>query len=138
MHVSMYVATHVAPMPLMYVLHPLQKGQRLRGGGKEDDDDHPKWDGDKGPSFEKFRREVRVHSTKIYASPNDDYHIWKVFIGQDQGGDQVGAPAMPIGPGAQAAIRLRNKRQAVGWSLACKMVDEASVVSCTSPFAPQT
>ena len=102
---------------------------RLKGGGKEEkDSEKPHWDGEKGASWERFFRELKVKGCGIFASNNDDYHLWQVMMGTDQGGDAVAAPAMPAGAGLQAATRLRTKRQATTWSYLAGCVDEDSDV----------
>ena len=106
---------------------------RLRGAGDRgrDDDDHrdrhkPKWNEEQGASWERFKRELRVYTTGIYASPNDDYNIWQVLQGTDMHGDALGAPAMIVGQGAGAQARYRTKRQAKAWSILCDLLDEGS------------
>ena len=83
---------------------------RLRGGGDNDKDKKvPQWDCKKGPSFERTRREVRVFASGYYCSPNDDYNVWDAYTGVCMGGDAVGAPALPVGAGAAAQTRIRNR-----------------------------
>ena len=103
---------------------------RLRGGGKDDDDrmKMPTWDGERGVSFERFRRNVKAWTAGKYCHGNDDYSVWQAFTGTDQGGDDIanGAVAMPAGAALGPAQRFRNRRQSESWSLACQMVPEES------------
>ena len=59
---------------------------RVRGGG-EHDSKVPKWDTEKGVSWERAKREIRVFGSGYFCSATDDFHVWQAFNGDDMGGD---------------------------------------------------
>ena len=96
----------------------------MQNQSKHDEEEEIKWDGVRGISFEAFRRQVRVHFTGFYCSPQDDYNLWEACTGECMGGDSPLAPPLPVGAGLAAAQRFRNKRQNKCWALLCKMLTE--------------
>ena len=111
-------------------LHGGSRILRTRGGGEKDDEkDFPTWDGKRGVSWEATKRLLKVKSSRI-SSGTDTDNMWDVFMGTDQGGDNIagGAPPLPAprgGPGGsggrETAQRYRNRRQSKGWSLLCEV-----------------
>ena len=101
---------------------------RIRGGMPKSDEDSkmPTWNGDKGISWERAKRDLRVYCSGVWASQSDDWNIWDVFMGTCTGSDDPTAPALPAGAGNAAALRLRNRRQLKAWSIACEFVPSES------------
>ena len=83
---------------------------RTRGGAgdRDRDDDRtrkPTWNTERGVSWERAKRELRVYASGIFTSNQDSYHIWNVFTGTDMHGDAAGAPPLVGGHGQAGAQR---------------------------------
>ena len=83
----------------------------------DDDDAQVTWDCVRGITFERAKRLLRPWLSGIYASATDDFNLWQVLQGTDMGGDAVGAPALPLGPGLAGAAGRRSRRQNKAWAL---------------------
>ena len=95
----------------------------------DDDDEIPTWDCIRGISYERAIRAARPWLSGLYVSSNDDYHLWHAATGNDIGGDGAGAPPLPGGPGAAAAVGKRNRRQNKLWTVLVNQF--AHLVFCT-------
>ena len=103
----------------------------LRGGMPKDDDDStplPMWNCQRGAPFEAWALEAKVYLSGKWAQTTDDDSVYAALTGEDQGGDAVGARAMPAGAGLPGAQRARNRRQQQAWSYLCRMVPADSDV----------
>ena len=97
----------------------------LRGGMPKDDDEStplPMWNCKRGAPFEAWALEAKVYLSGKWAQTTDDDSVYSALTGEDQGGDAVGARAMPAGAGLPGAQRARNRRQQQAWSYLCRMV----------------
>ena len=63
----------------------------------DDDDRRPEWDCQRGVSWERVKRKLRPYLAGVCSSSTDDWNLWDAAAGTDQGGDAVGAVALPAG-----------------------------------------
>ena len=97
-------------------------------GTKESDVkfDFDPWDGTPGDAYDKF--EIRLLNN---GSKTDDrgWSLSDHLLGDDEGGPNIGAPAMPAGPPAQLlkAQQARRKRQKESYGILAKHVTNKDI-----------
>ena len=97
-------------------------------GTKESDVkfDFDPWDGTPGDAYDKF--EIRLLNN---GSKTDDrgWSLSDHLLGDDEGGPNIGAPAMPVGPPAQLlkAQQARRKRQKESYGILAKHVTNKDI-----------
>ena len=62
---------------------------------KDSDDYHLSYDGERGPKWRKFSRDLLARARGKYSK--DDRYAWSTaFLKMDEGGTAQGAPPMPV------------------------------------------
>ena len=82
------------------------------------------WNGSRSPQFKKFARDLSTGADAQFLH-EDDHSIWQAMTDVDQGGQGVGAEAMPtqMQAGFTNATRRRKKRQNKAYAVVYNHID---------------